>query len=267
LPPAPLLPAPLVLKSLQFPLGGTNYIFIKSFKTRQFTYLTFVQRFKTLPSVLVLAMSTTSFAYAGLSGGTSSVFAQQAIPACQPPNAGEYLLLVVSPTADNQKQLRSALPPELKTITCKYLNETVTRIGGFNKIDDANRWARYVSSIVGLSAIITTRPTTPDVQPAVQQPFVQSPQQTISYSPQALGQGYAVLVDYFNRPELANNVQQVVGGTVGFASYGQRPYLLAVHTTNQTEAYNTLQKLNDRGFFAILVDSRKVMLLRSTVRL
>ncbi|QFS44618.1 hypothetical protein GXM_02093 [Nostoc sphaeroides CCNUC1] len=211
-----------------------------------------------------------SFAYAGLIGGMSSVFAQQTVPLCQPPTAGEYLLLVVSPTADNQKQLRSALPPELKTINCKYLNETVTRIGGFNKIDDANRWARYVSNIVGLSAIITTRPTTPDVQPQPQpqqQAQLQQPQQTVNYNPQALGEGYAVLVDYYNRPELVNSVQQVVGGNVGFVSYGQRPYLLAVYTTNQTEAYNTLQKLNNGGFVASIVDSRKVILLRSTVRL
>ncbi|BAY78080.1 hypothetical protein NIES25_45500 [Nostoc linckia NIES-25] len=207
-------------------------------------------------------MSTTSFAYAGLIGGMSSVSAQQAIPNCQPPNAGEYLLLVVSPTSENQKQLRSALPPELKTITCQYLNETVTRIGGFNQIDDANRWARYVSNIVGLSAIITTRPTAPDVVQA--QPLQQ---QRVTYNPQALGEGYAVLVDYYNRPEIANSVQQVVGGNVGFASYGQRPYLLAVYTTNQSEAYNTLQKLNDRGFVASIVNSRKVILLRSTVGL
>jgi hypothetical protein len=231
-----------------------------------------VHRFQTLPSVLGLAISTMSFAYVGLIGGMSSVFAQQAIPACQPPTSGEYLLLVVSPTADNQKQLRSALPPELKTITCKYLNETVTRIGGFKKIDDANRWARYVSNIVGLSAIITTRPITADVQPPQQPPqqaqrLQQPPQQTINYNPQALGEGYAVLVDYYNRPELVNNVQQAVGGNVGFVSYGQRPYLLAVYTTNQSEAYNTLQKLNNGGFVASIVDSRKVILLRSTVRL
>nr|MDZ8046950.1 hypothetical protein [Nostoc sp. DedQUE02] len=226
-----------------------------------------MHRFQILPSVLGLAMSTMSFAYAGLIGGMSSVFAQQAIPVCQPPNTGEYLLLVVSPTANNQKQLRSALPPELKTITCKYLNETVTRVGGFNKIDDANRWARYVSNIVGLSAIITTRPTTTaDVQPQ-SQPQPLRPQQAISYNPQALGEGYAVLVDYYNRPELVNSVQQAVGGNVGFVSYGQRPYLLAVYTTNQSEAYNTLQKLNNGGFVASIVDSRKVILLRSTVRL
>jgi hypothetical protein len=209
---------------------------------------TVVQRFPNLPYAVVLAI-------AGLMGSISSVTAQQALPVCQPPSAGEYLLLIVSPTADNQKQLRNALPAEIKSTTCQYLTETVTRIGGFYKIDDANRWARYINNIVGLSGIITTRPA--DVPPP----------QTVTYNPQTLGTGYAVLVDYFNRPELVSNVQQVVGGDVGFASYGQRPYLLAVYTTNQTEAYNTLQKLNERGFAAYLVDSRKVMLLRSNVRL
>ncbi|MBW4556297.1 MAG: hypothetical protein KME59_10225 [Trichormus sp. ATA11-4-KO1] len=217
-----------------------------------------VPKFDTLSSVLALAAT-------GLIGSMTSVTAQQSVPVCQPPRPGEYLLLVVSPTANSQKQLRSALPNEIATMTCQYLTDTVTRIGGFNNIDDANRWARYVNNIVGLSAIITTRPTTSDVAQIPSQP--QSQTQTISYNPQVLGDGYAVLVDYFNRPELVNSVQQVVGGNIGFASYRQRPFLLAVHTGNQQEAYSTLQKLNDRGFFAVLVDSSKVMLLRSAVRL
>jgi hypothetical protein len=213
-------------------------------------YQTVMPKFPTLSGALVLAI-------ASLIGNISSVDAQKNIPVCQPPTAGEYLLLVISPTQDNQTQLRRTLPTELKTTTCRYLNDTVTRIGGFAKMDDANRWARYVNNIVGLAAIITTRPA--DVQ--------QPRSQAVTYNPQSLGTGYAVLVDYFNRPELATQLQQVVGGDVGFVSYGQRPYLLAVYTTNQKEAYNTLQNLNERGFSTYLVDSRKVLLLRSIVRL
>jgi hypothetical protein len=210
-----------------------------------------MRRFTTLSSAFVLAIASL------IAANISSVTAQKNIPVCQPPTAGEYLLLVISPTQDNQTQLRRTLPTELKTTTCRYLNDTVTRIGGFNKIDDANRWARYVNGIVGLSAIITTRPA--DAQ--------QPRSQVTSYNPQSLGMGYAVLVDYFNRPELATQLQQIVEGDIGFVSYGQRPYLLAVYTTNQREAYNTLQKLNERGFSTYLVDSRKVLLLRSVVRL
>ncbi|MGM3309274.1 hypothetical protein ACSQ6I_25405 [Anabaena sp. WFMT] len=221
----------------------------------------FVPRFHFLPSTLLLAI-------APFIGGISSVFAQQAIPVCQPPNTGEYLLLVVSPTTNSQQQLRSALPSDLKPVTCKYLNETVTRIGGFNKIDDANRWAKYVNNIVGLSAIITTRPTAPTLTPAMVTPppvATQISTQRVSYNPKVLGDGYAVLVDYFNRPDMASSLQRAVGGNVGLVSYGQRPYLLAVYTTNQTEAYKTLEKLNEGGFFALLADGRKVMLLRSAV--
>jgi hypothetical protein len=226
----------------------------------------FLPKVHYLPSALLLAV-------APIIAGISPVLSQTTIPACQPPSAGEYLLLVVSPTANNQQQLRSALPSELKTVTCKYLNETVTRVGGFNKIDDANRWARYVNNVVGLSAIITTRPTAATaptaptaatVTPAII-PSATLPNQTVSYNPRVLGEGFAVLVDYFNRPELANNLQRTVGGNVGLVSYGQRPYLLAVYTTNQTEAYRTLQKLTENGFFALLADGRKVMLLRSVV--
>ncbi len=213
-----------------------------------------VQKFDTLSSALALTA-------AGLIGSMTNVTAQQNIPVCQQPRPGEYLLLVVSPTANSQKQLRSALPNQIQATTCQYLTDTVTRIGGFNSIDDANRWARYVNNIVGLSAIITTRPTAGNVTQAP------NPSQTISFNPQVLGDGYAVLVEYFNKPELVNSVQQVVGGNIGFASYGQRPYLLAVYTGNQQEAYKTLQRLTERGFFAVLVDGSRVVLLRSSVRL
>ncbi|NMG11056.1 hypothetical protein [Brasilonema sp. UFV-L1] len=225
-------------------------------------YKTVVQKFQipnTFVSGLVLAII-------GLSSGMNSAYAQQQeLPVCQPPNAGEYLLLVNSPTTENQKQLRQALPPTTKTTICRYIKDTVTRIGGFNKIDDANSWARYINNIAGLSAIITTRPS--EVAQKQNTVTPAPPIQTVSYKPERLGEGLAVLVDYYNQPELANKVRDAVKGDVGFVSYGQRPYLLATYTTNQKEAYSTLKKLSEQGFFAVLVDSRKVMLLRSAVRL
>lgn len=230
----------------------------------------FLHRFVASPGALFLAIAP----LVSLISTMTPVLAQTAIPSCQAPGAGEYVLLVVSPTAENQKQLRKALPSDIKTITCKYLQETVTRVGGFKKMDDANRWARYINNIVGLNAIITTRPASQAIaaQPATTQPVrEQTPKpptsRTITYNPKVLGEGYAVLVDYYNRPELALSVQKVVGGDVGLVAYGQRPYLLAVYTTNQREAYNTLQRLNENGFVALLADGRKVMLLRSVVRL
>ncbi|MDK2408951.1 hypothetical protein QHH11_12140 [Aphanizomenon sp. PH219] len=217
-----------------------------------------MQILKILPSVLLLSVVP-------LISNINPGIAQQNLTNCQPPSVEEYLLLVVSPTTENQKQLRSALPTELKTVICKYNNQTVTRIGGFRKIDDANRWARYIQNIVGLSAIIATLPIQQTPQ-QVPQTISKVPNSKISYNPKILGEGYAILVDYFNRPEMVSSLQKSVGGDVGFVSYGQRPYLLAVYTTNQKEAYNTLQKLSESGFVAVLADGRKVVLLRSTVR-
>jgi hypothetical protein len=220
--------------------------------------LQIMRKLQTLSGVLLLA-------FAPLISKINPVIAQQNLFNCQQPNVGEYLLLVLSPTPENQKQLRAALPTEQKTVVCKYTNQIVTRVGGFTNIDDANRWARYIQNIVGLSATITTRATEPATRQVPQTiPNIQTPK--ITYNPKILGEGYAILVDYFNRPEMVSSLRNAVGGDVGFVSYGQRPYLLAVYTTNQKEAYNTLQKLSETGFVAILADGRKVVLLRSIVR-
>lgn len=208
-------------------------------------------RLRILPTALAVTLTS-------LVGSFNAALAQERIPTCEPPNAGEFLLLVISPTIDNQNQLRQSLPGQLKTNVCRYLNETVTRVGGFNKIDDANRWARYINNVAGLSAIITTRPGSTST--------AQKPQaEPANFKPQSLGNGYAVLVEYYNRPELASQVQKVIGGDVGFVTYGQRPYLLALYTTDQKEAYETLQQLNERGFYAVLVNSSRVVLLRRSV--
>ena len=216
--------------------------------------LNILRKFK-IPTALILST-------AGLLCGINSVSAQSNPPTCEAPRTGEYLLLVVSPTSDNQTQLKRILPTKISTNTCKYLDDTVTRIGGFKKIDDANRWARYIKDSAGLSAIITTRPTgTPTPSQAGTQAS------NVSYKPRRLGSGYAVLVDYYNRPQLASDVRKAVKNDVGFVAYGRRPYLLANYTSNQKEAYQTLEELSKRGFFAIIVDSDKVMLLRSVVNL
>lgn len=182
-----------------------------------------------------------------------SAVAQSATAVCQPPKADEYLLLVISPTPESQEQVRRALPPNTSSTICKYLKDTVTRIGGFTKVENANAQARYLNNIVGLSAFVAIRPAK------------KQPQNPSTYKPKQLGAGYAVLVDYFNTPEIATQVRQLLKKDVGLASYGQRPYLLAVHTSNQKNANSTLQKLSARGFFAMLVDSSKVILLRAKV--
>ncbi|XHX80269.1 MAG: hypothetical protein RBJ76_10165 [Stenomitos frigidus ULC029] len=194
---------------------------------------------------------------------------------CQPPSPGEYLLLVVSKTPDSQEQVRRTLPSSATVTVCNYLNDVVTRVGGFTTAEAADAWAKYVRESIGLSAFVA-RPSEVAAQPSpapvqtAPAPTAgiarsSSPQSVGTFNPQALGGGYAVLVDYFSRPELATQVQQLVGKEIGLAAYRQRPYLLAVHTSDQSLANSTLQALTDRGLWAMVVDSRRVMLLRQAI--
>ena len=182
-----------------------------------------------------------------------SCLAQQTISPCQPPQPNEYLLLVLSKTRDSQEHLQRTLPANTQTSFCQYLEDKVTRIAGFRNLEGANSWARYVKEIVGLSAFV--------VRPVEAIPSSNS----LAYNPQPLGDGYAVLVDYLNQPEIAARVRKILGRNVGLVSFGQRPYLLVAYTTNQREANSTLRKLSDRGFWSMVVDGRQVTLLRSVV--
>ncbi len=192
-------------------------------------------------------------ALVGLMSVTESGAAQQTVSPCQPPQAEEYLLFVLSQTKESQEQIQRTLPANTQATVCQYLDDTVTRVGGFRRIEDANSWARYVQEIVGLSAFV--------VRPARAAVSTNS----LAYNPQPLGEGYAVLVDYFNQPEVAAQVKQLLGNDIGLASYGQRPYLLAAYTTSQRQANSLLRKLSDRGFWSMVVDSRRVTLLSPVV--
>lgn len=220
---------------------------------------------------------------------------------CQPPSPGEYLLLVVSKTPEAQAQVKRSLPPNAPAVVCSYLNDIVTRVSGFTSLDTANAWAKYLTESASLPTFVARPPepvaTIPSPVPTVPAPIVpslsatgqpsplsvtspppvSSPTASVpppmamggnpSYKPQPLGPGYAVLVDYFNQPELASQVQGALGRTVGLVAYGQRPYLLAAYTADQAAANSTLQTLSGRGFWAIVVDSRRVVLLRSMIAL
>ncbi len=216
--------------------------------------------------------------------GAIPALSQSTPSACQAPRSGEYLVLVVSQTKQRQEQVRLALPSNSKTKVCRYVDNIVTRVGSLKSVTEANNLVRYMHDIVGLPAFVarmqtpppkavTTRPVfvppparpnviTPPLIPINPPPPQTVAQNTGNFQPELLGYGFAVLVDYSNQPQLVNQVRELMGGNVGLASYGQRSYLLAVHTTNQGEANSTWQKLSDRGLLAMLVDSRKVTLLR-----
>ncbi|MGE5660216.1 MAG: vWA domain-containing protein [Actinomycetota bacterium] len=183
---------------------------------------------------------------------------------CEPPQPGEYLLLIISETGEKQERVRRALPEDVRSNVCRYLNDTVTRVAGFRNPQIASNWAQYAKEIVGLPAYIISGNNTPSAPQTT--PTYTSVPSVSSFNPQPLGPGYAVLVDYLNQPEVANQVRQAAGKQVGLASYGQRPYLLVTYTTDKNAATSALQNLSDRGFLTILVDSRRVTLISPTVQ-
>lgn len=93
-----------------------------------------------------------------------------------------------------------------------------------------------------------------------------SPTATLAYNPQPLGVGFAVVVSYFNDPEVANRVRQVTTRDVGLVSFEQEPYLLATYTTDAAVASALLKTLSERGLTAAIVDSRRAVLLSPVVR-
>jgi hypothetical protein len=217
-------------------------------------------------------------------GGTTEQRAVAQDAACQPPRANEYLLLVRNPQSDTQAKLRELLPSNAVLTPCSYTNENVIRVEGFASADVASAWAKYLGDQGGLVAIVSSpsgsntaanppanppsgsgsfpRPTnTPSNTPS------NTPTNTRStFNPQPLGSGYAVLVTYFNRPEVAADVRKITNRNVGLVSYEQRPYLLAAYATDQSSASAVLTKLTESGFVATLVDSQGAVLLTANVR-
>lgn len=199
----------------------------------------------------------------------------QSLPACQPPRANEYLLLVPQ-SSGTQAQLQQLLPANAVLTPCNYLSTNVVRVEGFASADIATAWAQYIQDTASLQAYVA-RPaplssiaTVPNAVGGTSSP-VPNPAPTTPalppYQPQTLGTGYAVVVNYFNRPEVAANVRQVTSRDVGLVAFEQQPYLLAAFTTDPAFASTMLRSLSDQGLTAAIVDSRRTVLLTSTVKL
>jgi hypothetical protein len=211
-------------------------------------------------------LSASSIAIFALIVSSSSVKAQ---PICQPPNSGEYLLLIVTKTPEQQEIVKRSFPGDTNNTVCRYIDDTVTRVAGFRSSQIAGDWVKYIQDVVGLPAYVVRSPTasiTQNLPVYNPQPATNSDNASVGFNPQSLGPGYAVLVDYFNQPELAAKVREALGVQVGLASYGQRPFLFIAYTTDQNAATAAVKTLSDRGFWPMLVDSRRVTLISPAVR-
>lgn len=193
----------------------------------------------------------------GIAGGAIAPSqAQTAYPECQPPQGQEPLVLVVAPTTEGQQRVRRAIPAKFAATPCRYLKDVVVRVSGFETDTEAGSWARYVYDNLALPAFIARSPevTSSEV-----------PEDSLDYGPRSLPAGYVVLVEYFSQPETATRLAQATNAPVGLAVYGQEPYLLAGSTSNQQSATQLLRRLTSQGFWPILVDGSRVIVLTSQV--
>ncbi|NJL20451.1 MAG: hypothetical protein HC895_05945 [Leptolyngbyaceae cyanobacterium SM1_3_5] len=246
----------------------------------------------------------------------------QPLPACEPPRADEFLLIVVDPTDDIETQLRNALPGNATAIACTYLSDRVLRIDGFNTPEVAESWAQYASDASGLRTFVARPPAapespaiapTPSIAPSATaavppaDPFPQptglaapsptpappaaiappspappaaidpaapvppaapvatAPTTTPTFNPQPLGAGYAVLVDYATRPEVAIDLRQALSRRCRLGGL-RSAFLPAGNQTPDLAAANqVLQTLTQQNFTALLVDSQSAILLTPVV--
>lgn len=201
----------------------------------------------------------------GSAAGTAQ--AQSALPVCPPPSVQEFLVLVRGSSESERSRAAAVLPVESTVLICQYLDEVVVRGGGFVSLETANAWASYMNTVEGFESFVL-RPASPSANPPGNPPPGNQPVASRGgdgYQPQRLEAGYAVLVDYGNRPEIATSVSQLVR-PVGLAVYQQKPYLLAEFASDPAIAAATLQRLSDANLSAVLVDAQQVVRLTTNVR-
>jgi len=196
-----------------------------------------------LPNLMAAAL----FSLISLTIKPNYARAQPIVNNCQPPNPGEYLVLISTPTPESQQVALSRLPGDIDIGLCRYVDRVVARVGGFTDRALADDWRRYVEDIIRLPAYVVegsaTRPPNP------------RPPGT------NLGSGYAVLVDYSERPEIVAELQRLLARNIGLVSYGGKNFLLVTYTQNVGDAAESLKRVSDRGFFTFLVDSSRVTLI------
>ena len=210
---------------------------------------------KLLGAGILFLVVSAFFACLGLTIKTDRVRAQQ-VNNCQPPIFGEYLVLIVTPTLESQEIVRQTLPGDINIRVCRYRNDIVTRIGGFSDREIADDWRRYIRDNIQLPAYLVEGGTNPNPNPNLPEGF-----------PRNLGPGYAVIVDYAERPEVAVELQRILARDIGLVSYGEKSFLLITYTENINDAAQSLKRLSDRGFLTYLVNSNRLIIITDKVRL
>ncbi len=190
---------------------------------------------------------------------------------CVAPLPGEYALLILSQSPEDPNRVRQILPPDSPGQLCNYqsldptggvTNTGVIQVKGLPSVTAAQALGQRIIAATGLSVVMT------QARAIAPRPSVTAP---TAYAPQPLGPGYAVLVDFSDRPEVAldltRQLQALVGREIALVSYSQHPYLLGMYTADAATATALAQDLTRRGLITQVVDSGQVLVLRPAVGL
>ena len=84
----------------------------------------------------------------------------QNLPVCTSPDAGEYLVMVFTPSQPLQEEVRRqvgrTLSKDHDLSVCQYGENILSRIGGFDSQEAAVQWGEYFDNAVGLPLLVIT---------------------------------------------------------------------------------------------------------------
>ena len=237
-------------------------------------------------STLISSMAVGAIAVLSMPQGS---FAQSTLPACEPPAAAEFLVLVFTDSEAKQNDVRlqvgKSLPKNHDLMVCEYGGNVLSRVGDFDSLTSATKWAEYVGTATSLPLMVITpvggeMPRTSVINPPTipastttlapdlvveTMPELAAMTEPPAFQPKALSGGYGILVDYGANPAIATQLKTVLGKDVGLVVYASRGYLLAEQTPDADRVLALLNLLNQNNLTAIAVPAEQLMLLRATV--
>lgn len=189
-------------------------------------------------------------------------------PAVDPSPSPEEDSTAIAPAAPSPSASISPLPPDTPAEQGNPSSNPSSPASD-NPSDGSVSSASFPTPTVSAPAASAPAVSAPTPSPTVPSPAaILAPAALPSanpYQPQRLGDGYAILVNYYNNPALAPQLQQSLGNGVGLAAYQNNPYLLASYTSDPATATALLRQLTGAGFTAMIVTAPSVVVVAPSI--
>lgn len=239
-------------------------------------------------STLIGSLAVGAIALLSLPQGS---LAQGTLPTCESPAANEFLVLVFTDSETTQNDVRlqvgKSLAKNHDLVVCEYGSNVLSRVGGFESLNSATKWAEYVGTATNLPLMVITpvggeTPRTSVINPPTIPTSVTTPAVDLvveteamsdlaalpeppAFQPKALSGGYGIIVEYGADPAIATRLKTVLGKNVGLVVYASRGYLLAAQVPDAERVLALLELLNQNNLTAIAVPANQLVLLKEII--